>query len=364
MKCDVLLISGTLDYNSSVSGNYILYKILKKVEGLNIKVLPIWDCEQNNKVDAADLLPYIDNWKTADGLTELVPFLPEHKILFLTSRDLSHRQIYDICTSFGSKICIITMSHWLFGETQSYPEIYEEFTGNSDFYGNLVNERARLFHDIKTYIIAGSTNSYNVLKQSQFYDVECEIIPFPFEEIDVDVEFKKEDSSKKIILWGTTQPDNLRKGKKYFENILEWLYKKVDNPNDILIYQIGPESKIETKFDVQYIGYVPNRKELSKVYKNSDVFALTTLADAGPMMAVECIKNETPLVSFATNISTDVIRDGKNGYIVDGTEEYADKLYDILYNKNFHIDLDYVRKFNSEEIVMKQYNNFFKKILK
>jgi DNA-directed RNA polymerase subunit K/omega len=56
--------------------------------------------------------------------------------------------------------------------------------------------------------------------------------------------------------------------------------------------------------------------------------------------------------------------EGKNGYIVDGTEEYADKLYDILYNKNFHMDLDYVRKFNSEEIVMKQYNNFFKKILK
>jgi glycosyltransferase involved in cell wall biosynthesis len=82
------------------------------------------------------------------------------------------------------------------------------------------------------------------------------------------------------------------------------------------------------------------------------------------MMAVECIKNETPLVSFATNISTDIVKDGKNGYIADGTEEYADKLYDILYNKNFHIDLDYVKQFNSEDIVMKKYNEFFKNILK
>ena len=103
---------------------------------------------------------------------------------------------------------------------------------------------------------------------------------------------------------------------------------------------------------------------MALIFANANVFALTTLADAGPMMAVECIKNETPLVSFATNISTDIIKDGKNGYIVDGTEEYADKLYDILYNKNFHIDLDYVRAFNSEEIVMGKYNEFFKNILK
>ena len=50
------------------------------------------------------------------------------------------------------------------------------------------------------------------------------------------------------------------------------------------------------------------------------------------MMATECLKNGTPLVSFNTNISVDFIDNGKNGYIVDGTEEYAKKLYDILYN--------------------------------
>jgi glycosyltransferase involved in cell wall biosynthesis len=94
-----------------------------------------------------------------------------------------------------------------------------------------------------------------------------------------------------------------------------------------------------------------------------DVFALTTLADAGPMMAVECIKNETPLVSFATNISTDIVKDGKNGYVVDGTEEYANALYEILYNKNFHMDLDYVKEFNSEDGVIEKYEQFFKKIL-
>ena len=46
------------------------------------------------------------------------------------------------------------------------------------------------------------------------------------------------------------------------------------------------------------------------------------------------------------------------------TEEYANKLYDILYNKNYHMDLEYVKQFNSEESVIAKYNEFFKKLLK
>lgn len=363
MECDILYVCGTLDYGDSVSGNYILYKTLKKVEGLNIKVLPVWYGEQKNKIDDGDLLPFIDKWQIADGLTELAPKLPKHKILFLTSRDLSHRQIYDICTHFGSKIVTITMSHWIFGETQSYPEIYEQITNQNDFYGPLVNERARLFSDIKSYIIVGSTNSYNVLKSSQFSNIESEIIPFPFEEIDIDSNFVKSKKDKKVILWGTTQPHNPRKGKHYFENILNWLYEKCENPSDILIKTIGPDPQIQTKFEVENLGTIADRIGLSKVYGDCDVFVLTTLADAGPMMAVECLKNNTPLVSFATNISMDVVNDGKNGYIVDDTETFADKLYDILYKNDYHMDLDYVKEFNSEKSVVEKYKNFFNKII-
>jgi len=81
-------------------------------------------------------------------------------------------------------------------------------------------------------------------------------------------------------------------------------------------------------------------------------------------MATECLKNNTPLVSFSTNISTDFVSDGKNGYVVDTVEDYTQKLYDILYNKNYHMDLEYIKVFNSEEIVLQKYSEFFKNILK
>lgn len=356
MECDVLLVCGILDYGDSVSGNYILYKTLKSVKGIRLKVLPMFRYT-NIDIDKDDFLPFIE--PSSENIHKLIDSLPKHKLLFLSGNDFPNFIIKMICNKFNSKFATITMTHWLFGNTPSiqYPEI------ENDMEGAVAEERKNLYESIDTTIVVGSSYSKMVLENSLFKNIKCELIPFPFEEIEVDMEHQKPVNNIKKILWGTTQPQTFRKGKSYFENILDWLYKIVDNPNDILIQYIGKEIEINTQFKVEYLGFIPNRKELSKVYKNADVFALTTLADAGPMMAVECIKNETPLVSFATNISTDIVKDGKNGYIVDGTEEYAKALYEVLYNKNFHMDLDYVRKFNSEESVVEKYENFFKKIL-
>ena len=356
MECDVLLVCGILDYGDSVSGNYILYKTLKNVKGIRLKVLPMFRYT-NIEVDADDFLPFIE--PSAKNINELIDVLPKHKLLFLSGNDFPNFIIKMICERFNSKFAIITMTHWVFGNTPSiyYPEIED------DMNGEIIQQRKNLYESLDSTIILGSSYSKSILENSLLNNIKCEVIPFPFEEIDVDIQYKKPINQIKTILWGTTQPKTFRKGKSYFENVLEWLYKMVDNPNDILIKTIGPKDEIETNFNIEYLGTIPNRTELSIIYKNADVFALTTLADAGPMMAVECIKNETPLVSFATNISTDIVMGGKNGYIVDGTEEYAKALYEILYNKNFHMDLDYVKKFNSEDGVIEKYEQFFKKIL-
>ena len=356
MECDVLLVCGILDYGDSVSGNYILYKTLKKVKGITLKVLTMFRYT-NIEVDADDFLPFIE--PSSENIQKLIDTLPKHKLLFLSGNDFPNFIIKVICEKFDSKFVTITMTHWVFGNTPSihYPEL------ENDMDGDIVEQRKNLYELLDATIIVGSSYSKMILENSLFKNVNCELIPFPFEEIDVDVNYKKPINKIKTILWGTTQPKTFRKGKSYFENILEWLYKIVNNPDDIVVKYIGKEIDIDTKFNVEYLGFIPNRKELSKVYKDTDVFALTTLADAGPMMAVECIKNETPLVSFATNISTDIVKDGKNGYVVDGTEEYANALYEILYNKNFYMDLDYVKQFNSEESVIQKYEHFFKKIL-
>jgi len=353
-ECDILYICGTLEYGGSVSGNYILYKTLKKIKGVSLKVLPVYSWNS----DKEESEYFLSNSRGAINTLsseELISRLPNHKVLFLSGDDMNHQQIYDVCTHFNSKFVTITMSHWIFGNTSHYPEL------ENDFDGEYVRKRAKLYQMLDAHIIAGSSNSKFILQNSLFKNIQCTIIPFPFEE--VDVYSGNVERNQKSILWGTQQPDNPRKGKAYFEKALEFLYNICDTPDDIVIRQIGPNSHLNTKFKVEWLGEIENRVELSKVYKSSKVFALSTLADAGPMMALECIKNETPLVSFRTNISTDLVDDGKNGYIVDSIEEYAEQLYNILYNDEFHMDYEYVRKFNSENSVDVKYQNFFNKLL-
>jgi len=352
-KCDILYVCGMLDYEASVSGNYIFYKILKKIENVKLKVLPLFP-QTNQPIDIDDFLKYIV--PSPEYVDNLINSIPEHKILVFSGDDFPVELIQYICNKFNSKFVTITMTHWMYGNGTQYPEL------DNTFDGDIVRKRANIYNSIDSHIIVGSSHSMNIHNNSLLANISSELIPFPFDEIEVDDSLKIA-NERKVVLWGTTQPDQPRKGKDYFENILDWLYTMCDNPNDILIKTIGPKAKINTKFDIEHLGMIPNRKELSNVYKNVDVFALTTLADAGPMMATECIKNNTPLVSFPTNIAADFVNDGKNGYIVNGTEEYAKKLYEILYNKNFHMDLDYVKKFNSGDVVMKQYNEFFKKLL-
>lgn len=352
-ECDVLYICGTLEYGSSVSGNYILYKSLKKVKGMTLKVLPIYDWI-SDKEEPEYFLPHIQNYKSL-SIRELIEKLPNHKVLFISGNDFSNVAIHAICTHFGSKLVTITMSHWIFGNTSHYPEL------ENDFDGPAVRERLALFESIDSYILTGSTNSYLILKQSLFKNIKSYVIPFPFDEVDTYNGLVEK--NEKSILWGTQQPLNPRKGKDYFEKVLEKLYDICENPNEILIKQIGPKVQLKTKFNVEQLGEIPNRVELSKIYKSSKVFALTTLADAGPMMALECIKNETPLISFATNISTDLVDAGKNGYIAESIDEYANYLYDVIYNNKFHIDNEHVKNFNSEKSVDESYQLFFDKIL-
>jgi glycosyltransferase involved in cell wall biosynthesis len=350
-KYNVLFVSGIFDYGQSVSGAYILYQILKKVKNINLKVLPLFP-HTIHPIDIDEFLPYLPNHRNVSS-TDIINILPEHDVMFISGEDLTNQQIFDICKHFKSKFINITMSNWMFGNTSHYPEL------ENDYDGPFADNRLNLYNSIDAHIIPGSTHSLEVMKASKFKDLSYTFIPLPFEEIEVYDGYVDKRTDKKTILWGTQQPENPRKGKIYFENILEWLYKMVDNPSDILIRYIGPTIPLNTKFEVEYLGHIPNRIELSKIYKSSDVFALTSLADAGPMMATECLKNETPLVSFNTNISMDLVKEGKNGYVVDGTEEFAKKLYDILYNKNYHMDLDYIKNFNSEESVIRRYEEMF-----
>ena len=161
-------------------------------------------------------------------------------------------------------------------------------------------------------------------------DKHCECIPIPF---DIPTSPLSRDEAKQQlnlptdkfnILWGTTQPHMPRKGRKYVDESMNYLYnlmkEKNINTDTVLFTTVGPMPNppfSETQpFNWKHIGYAPTREILSTVYKSADVGLQTTIEDAGPMMSVECLSNQTPLVSFDRCVSADIIENGKNGYLV------------------------------------------------
>ena len=81
-SCDILYVCGTLEYGSSVSGNYILYKCLKNIKDVSLKVLPIYSWKSSHEVEG-DFLPYINDFDKISS-EELISKLPKHKILFFS----------------------------------------------------------------------------------------------------------------------------------------------------------------------------------------------------------------------------------------------------------------------------------------
>lgn len=353
-ECDILYIAGTFDYGTSVSGNYIMYKCIKSIKDARTTVLPLFE---NTKftIDSSEFLPFLGYDLKRISSEELINNLPKHKVLIMSGDDLTEEQIVKVCTHFNSKLVTITMTHWIFGDT-SYPELDGYLEGES------TKNRLKAYTEVGTTVIVGSSHSKRVMEKSLFKDLGCALIPFPLEEIDVDTS-EVVVTGKKVILWGTTQPETRRKGKVEFEQILSELYLMCENPEDIVIHQIGPRTHIDTKFQVEHLGVVADRRALSKIYRGGNVFAQTTLSDAGPMMTVECLWNSTPVVSFDTNIASDLVDNGINGYIVETSKEFAQKIYDILYQGSYEFDMEKIKDFNNISKVYDLYNKLYQSII-
>ena len=355
-KCDILYICGTLDYGHSVSGNYILYYLFSKLEKkYDINYIGLWENQQIQKYNSENFIYFEDSLKQKTN-AELDAIIPEHKILFLSGDDLTNSQLEYLYKKFNNKVVVCAMTSWLFGCTTQYPELYD------DLMGDVAKNRYETYKRVNAHIVHVSSYSQKVQDQSLFPSVGSSIIPLPFEQIKSTSYPSMPTSTNKIILWGTTQPQRRRKGLKEFEEILKIFKEKYPERSNIEIHTVGPPPHLQSPFNVVDKGSL-DREGIARTYQESDVFALTTLADSGPMMAAESIKNNTPLVSFNTNVSMDITYNGINGYTVDSNEDFADKLYVILYESDFEISHDFIKKFNSEEIVLNKYQNLFNGIL-
>jgi len=144
----------------------------------------------------------------------------------------------------------------------------------------------------------------------------------------------------KIIYFGAQDLFEERKGYKYFIASLRELELLFLSRNylksDVVVVTAGHLlngniNNIELPFKHVHLGFL-SETDLVFAYQAADIFLCTSIEDSGPMMINESIICGTPVVAFDMGVASDLIFNGKTGYIAKLKDSYdmAIGLFNLL----------------------------------
>lgn len=148
-------------------------------------------------------------------------------------------------------------------------------------------------------------------------------------------------ADKKIILAGSYNIQDPRKGIDHLIKAAHLLAEQEKGEgysfqkDEVLFVLLGKnnhELSAELPFPSRNMGYVQSEVELALAYQAADVFACSSLQDAGPMMISQAMLCGTPVVAFDTGIVPELIISRENGYIarLGDTEDFSRGLKAML----------------------------------
>lgn len=128
-----------------------------------------------------------------------------------------------------------------------------------------------------------------------------------------------------------------------------------------LICELGLEESVEL---------CPPVQNIEKEYKSSSILAMTSRYEGLPMVLLEGQSCGLPMVSYACKCGpTDIIDEGKNGYLVDEGDipSFAEKLIFLMENRDLRtqmgLESQVKSKDFSEDVIMKQWTDLFDTLL-
>ena len=190
-------------------------------------------------------------------------------------------------------------------------------TRKSETNYSLVNFREKLKYlkKIDYAINVSSSWALDQVKMSSLFDIKkASLIFYPIDE--KIYKSKKIDSligissfNKKIILVGSQDLNDERKGGEYLVKSLDYTYESLseNRRSEVIVLIAGTKpKKFKCKFSYYFCGHL-NTNELIDAYNFADVFLCSSIEDNGPMMINESLMCGTPVVSFDVGISGDLI---------------------------------------------------------
>jgi len=150
--------------------------------------------------------------------------------------------------------------------------------------------------------------------------------------------------------------------------IREQLCKRLDESFEIIVVGCS-NNQIELNEDNKVIklGYVSERNKLASLYSSADVFLNLTFVDTLPTVNMESICCGTPVITYNSGGSPELVVEGKTGYVVNQLD-LEGIISSILSVKNGKIDRENCAKigkqFFDKENNYKKYFELYSQVLK
>jgi glycosyltransferase involved in cell wall biosynthesis len=222
------------------------------------------------------------------------------------------------------------------------------------------------------YYIAPSTWMATKAKQSAIVNGPIETIPNcldvqRFKPINKTVARKKLSIpvESNVVLSGGMDLDDKRKGGDLLVESLHCLKDEV-NAEETIVMTFGKSSIEDMPFKTRSLGWV-DANQLPLIYSSADVMAVPSRYDNLPQIATEPIACGTPVVAFNTGGLSDIVVDGKTGFLVNkyDTAEFSKSLSSILLNNDKKHEFaraarEYAVSFWSFEQIAQKYNHIYK----
>lgn len=240
-------------------------------------------------------------------------------------------------------------------------KVYKQYSFIFDRSEYLYNQKRRALEKSNCTVITPSKWLAELVGQSFLKDKAIKVIN---NGIDLDI-FRPRKSNfrlkyhcdNKIILLGIANIWEKRKGLDTFIRLAKDLN---DNYQIVLVGTNNEINKLLPR-NVISIHRTENQKQLAEIYSAADLFVIPTLEENFPTVNIESLACGTPVVTYNTGGSPEII-DDKTGYVVQDNK--YDKLLEIIlhYNREFKA-LDCIQrakmfdKFNKYNEYLKLYTD-------
>jgi len=128
--------------------------------------------------------------------------------------------------------------------------------------------------------------------------------------------------NRKVIVISAHVLDNPRKGVKYAVTALQSVRDL--SPFVLVVGSCNDELKQALEgLEFKEMGYISDPNFLAQVYSAADVMLFCSLADNLPLTVMEAMAASTPVVGFSTGGVPEMIQTGRNGILVEPTNQQA-----------------------------------------